>query len=220
LFPEKKSLRRKKIPRRRCKLEITASLVKELRERTGVGMMDCKKALQESEGDLQSAIDYLRKKGIATAKKRGGRVTSKGQVQSYIHGGGKIGVLVEVNSETDFSAKTDDFSEFMKNIAMQIAATNPIAVDRAGLPPHILEKEKEIYMTQARESGKPEKVWDNMVEGRLKKFYSEACLLEQPFVKNPDITVQDLLNELMAKTGENIVIRRFVRYQLGESDDR
>jgi elongation factor Ts len=147
-------------------------------------------------------------------------VASEGLVQSYIHGGGKIGVLVEVNSETDFSAKTNDFSEFVKNIAMQIAATNPIAIDRAGLPPHILEKEKEIYMTQARESGKPEKVWDKMAEGRLKKFYSEACLLEQPFVKNPDITVQDLLNELMAKTGENIVIRRFVRYQLGESDDR
>jgi elongation factor Ts len=164
----------KKIPRRRYKLEITASLVKELRERTGVGMMDCKKALQESEGDLQSAIDYLRKKGIATAKKRGGRVASEGLVQSYIHGGGKIGVLVEVNSETDFSAKTNDFSEFVKNIAMQIAATNPIAIDRAGLPPHILEKEKEIYMTQARESGKPEKVWDKMAEGRLKKFYSEA----------------------------------------------
>jgi elongation factor Ts len=220
LFPEKKSLRPRKIPRRRYKLEINASLVKELRERTGVGMMDCKKALLESGGDLQSAIDYLRKKGIATAKKRGGRVTSEGLVQAYIHGGGKIGVLVEVNSETDFSAKTNDFSEFVKNIAMQIAATNPIAVDRVGIPPHILEKEKEIYMTQARESGKPEKVWDKMVEGRLKKFYSEACLLEQPFVKNPDITVQDLLNELMAKTGENIVIRRFVRYQLGESDDR
>jgi elongation factor Ts len=201
-------------------LEISASLVKELREKTGVGMMDCKKALQESEGDLQSAVDYLRKKGIATAKKRGSRVTSEGQVQAYIHGGGKIGVLVEVNSETDFSAKTNDFSEFVKNIAMQIAAANPIAIDRDGIPSHVLEKEKEIYMSQARESGKPEKIWDKMVEGRLKKFYSEACLLEQPFIKNPDITVQDLLNDLVAKTGENIVIRRFVRYQLGDSDDR
>ncbi len=201
-------------------MEISAALVKELREKTGVGMMDCKKALQESGGDLQSAIDYLRKKGIATAKKRGGRQTSEGQVQSYIHGGGKIGVLVEVNSETDFSAKTNDFSEFVKNLAMQIAATNPLAVDREGIPAHVLEKEKEIYMTQAKESGKPEKVWEKMVEGRLKKFYSETCLLEQPFVKNPEITVQDLLNDLMAKTGENIVVRRFVRYQLGEADDR
>jgi elongation factor Ts len=201
-------------------LEISASLVKELREKTGVGMMDCKKALQESGGNLQAAIDYLRKKGIATAKKRGGRVTSEGLVQSYIHGGGKIGVLVEVNCETDFSAKTNDFSEFVKNVAMQIAATSPVAIDREGIPPHILDKEKEIYMTQAKESGKPEKVWDKMVDGRMNKFYSEACLLEQPYVKNPDITVQDLLNELMAKTGENIVIKRFVRFQLGESDER
>ena len=201
-------------------MEISASLVKDLREKTGVGMMDCKKALQEAGGDLQAAIDYLRKKGIATAKKRGGRATSEGQVQAYIHGGGKIGVLVEVNCETDFSAKTSDFSEFVKNVAMQIAATNPISIDREGVEPQTLEKEKEIYMTQAKESGKPEKVWDKIVEGKLKKFYSESCLLEQPFVKNPDITVQDLLNELMAKTGENILIRRFSRYQLGESDDR
>jgi elongation factor Ts len=220
LFPEKKRRRGKKILRRRYKLEISASLVKELREKTGVGMMDCKKALQESEGDVQSAIDYLRKKGIATAKKREGRVTSEGQVQAYIHGGGKIGVLVEVNSETDFSAKTNDFSEFVRNIAMQIAATNPLAIDRAGIPSQVLEKEKEIYMSQATESGKPEEVWDMMVEGRLKKFYSEACLLEQPFIRNPDITVQELLNDLVAKTGENIVIKRFVRYQLGESDER
>jgi elongation factor Ts len=212
--------KRKKALERRCKLEISASIVKELREKTGVGMMDCKKALQESSGDLQAAIDYLRKKGIATAKKRGSRVTSEGQVQSYIHGGGKIGVLVEVNCETDFSAKTSDFSEFVKNVAMQIAATNPISIDREGVPPQTLEKEKEIYTTQAKESGKPEKVWDKIVEGKMKKFYSEVCLLEQPFVKNPDMTVQDLLNELMAKTGENILIRRFSRYQLGESDDR
>jgi elongation factor Ts len=220
LSPGKRRLKRKKTLERRCKLEISASLVKDLREKTGVGMMDCKKALQESGGDLQSAIDYLRKKGIATAKKRGGRVTSEGQVQSYIHAGGKIGVLVEVNCETDFSAKTTDFSEFVKNVAMQIAATNPISIDREGVEPQTLEKEKEIYMTQAKESGKPEKVWDKIVEGKMKKFYSESCLLEQPFVKNPDITVQDLLNELVAKTGENILIRRFSRYQLGESDDR
>jgi elongation factor Ts len=201
-------------------LDINATLVKELREKTGVGIMDCKKALAESAGDIQRAIDYLRKKGIATAKKRGGRATSEGQIASYIHGGGKIGVLVEVNSETDFSAKTEDFSEFVKNVAMQIAASNPLAVDREGLPPDVVEREKEIYATQAKESGKPEKVIEKMVEGKMKKFYSEACLLEQPYVRDPDITVQDLLNGLIAKTGENIVIRRFTRYQLGESDER
>jgi len=197
-------------------LDIHAALVKELREKTGVGMMDCKKALAEAEGDIQRAIDYLRKKGIATAKKRGGRAASEGRIASYIHGGGKIGVLVEVNSETDFSAKTPDFSDFVKNMAMQIAASGPLCVDREGLAPEIVEREKEIYATQARESGKPEKVIEKMVEGKLKKFYSEACLLDQAYVKNPDITVQDLLNELIAKTGENIVIRRFVLYQLGE----
>jgi len=201
-------------------LDINATLVKELREKTGVGIMDCKKALAEAEGDIQRAIDYLRKKGIATAKKRGGRATSEGQIASYIHAGGKIGVLVEVNSETDFSAKTQDFSDFVKNMAMQVAASNPLSVEREGLPADVLEREKEIYATQAKESGKPEKVIEKMVEGKMKKFYSEACLLEQPYVKNPDITVQDLLNELIAKTGENIVIRRFARYQLGESDER
>ena len=201
-------------------MDISAALVKELREKTGVGMMDCKKALAEADGDIQRAIDYLRKKGIATAKKRGGRATSEGQIASYVHAGGKIGVLVEVNSETDFSAKTQDFSDFVKNIAMQVAASNPLSVDREGVPTDVLEREKEIYATQAKESGKPEKVIEKMVEGKMKKFYSEACLLEQPYVKNPDITVQDLLNELIAKTGENIVIRRFARFQLGESDER
>jgi elongation factor Ts len=199
-------------------LEISAALVKELREKTGVGMMDCKKALMESKGQMEQAIEYLRKKGIATAQKRGGRATSEGQVQAYIHGGGKIGVLVEVNSETDFTGKTPDFTEFVRNIAMQIAATSPLSVDREGVPPAVVEKEKEIYLTQARESGKPEKVLEKIVEGKMKKFYSDVCLLEQPFVKNPDITVQDLVNEMMAKTGENIVVRRFVRYQLGEPD--
>ncbi|MDD5204273.1 MAG: translation elongation factor Ts [Desulfobacterales bacterium] len=199
-------------------MEISAALVKELREKTGVGMMDCKKALAETGGQIEQAIDYLRKKGIATAQKRGGRATTEGQVQSYIHAGGKIGVLVEVNSETDFTGKTPDFTEFVKNIAMQIAATNPLAVDRAGLPPAVVEREKEIYFTQAKESGKPEKVHEKIVEGKLKKFYSEVCLLEQPFVKNPDITVQDLVNDMMAKTGENIVVRRFTRFQLGEAD--
>ena len=201
-------------------MDINATLVKELREKTGVGMMDCKKALQESKGDLTLAVEYLRKKGIATAKKRGGRTTSEGQVASYIHPGAKIGVLVEVNCETDFSGKTEDFSAFVKNIAMQIAAANPLSVDRDGIPASVLEKEREIYASQAKESGKPDKVIEKIVEGKMTKFSSEACLLEQPYVKNSDIKVQDLLNELMAKTGENIVIRRFARYQLGESDER
>jgi len=199
-------------------LEINAAQVKALREKTGVGIMDCKKALRECEGDIDKAVDYLRKKGIATAKKRGGRSTSEGQIQSYIHAGGKIGVLVEVNCETDFSAKTDDFSEFVRNLAMQIAATNPVSIDREGIPADVLEKEKDIYGTQAKESGKPEKVIEKIVEGKMKKFYSEACLLEQTYVKNSDMTIQDLLNEMMAKTGENIIVRRYVRYQLGELD--
>jgi elongation factor Ts len=200
-------------------LEISASQVKELREKTGVGMMDCKKALKECKGDVKQAIDFLRKKGIATAKKRGGRQTSEGLVQSYIHAGGKIGVLVEVNCETDFSAKTDDFANFAKDIAMQIAATNPVSVDREGLSAETLEREGEIYATQAKESGKPEKVIEKIVEGKMKKFYSEVCLLEQAFVKNPDNSIQDLVTDLMAKTGENVMISRFARFQLGESDD-
>jgi elongation factor Ts len=199
-------------------LDITASLVKELREKTGVGMMDCKKALAECSGDMEKAIDFLRKKGIATAQKRGGRAVSEGQIQSYIHAGGKIGVLVEVNCETDFSGKTDEFTEFVKNLAMHIAATNPMAIDQEGISSDILAREKEIYMTQAAESGKPEKVLEKIVEGKMKKFYSEACLLQQQYVKNPDMTIQDLLNEMIAKTGENIVVRRFIRYQLGEAD--
>jgi len=194
-------------------------MIKELREKTGVGIMDCKAALKDCDGDMNKAIDYLRKKGIATAKKRGGRATSQGQVQSYIHAGGKIGVLVEIDCETDFSAKTEDFTNFAKDMAMQVAATMPIAIDRENVPADILEREKDIYATQARDSGKPEKIIDKIVEGKLKKFFSEACLLEQPFVKNPDVTVQDLLNEIMAKTGENVIIRRFARFQLGESDD-
>jgi elongation factor Ts len=199
-------------------LAISTALIKDLREKTGVGIMDCKNALAESDGDINKAIEYLRKKGIATAKKRGGRVTSQGQVASYIHAGGKIGVLLEVNCETDFTGKSEDFAEFVKDASMQIAATNPIAIDRENVPQDVLEKEKEIYASQAKESGKPEKVIEKIVDGKLKKFFSEVCLLEQPFVKNPDIKIQDLLNEMMAKTGENIVIRRFARFQLGDSD--
>ena len=200
-------------------MAISTSLIKELREKTGVGIMDCKTALKECDGNINKAIEYLRKKGIATAKKRGGRATSQGQVQSYIHAGGKIGVLVEVNCETDFTGKTEDFVNFVKDIAIQIAATSPIAVDRETVPKDILEKEKDIYATQAKTSGKPDKVIDKIVDGKLKKFFSEVCLLEQPFVKDTEITVQDLLNEMIAKTGENILIRRFVRFQLGEFDE-
>jgi elongation factor Ts len=197
-------------------LEISAEQVKELREKTGVGIMDCKKALAECEGDLEKAVDHLRKKGIATAKKRGGRTVSEGQVTSYIHAGGKIGVLVEVNCETDFTGKSDDFGEFARNLAMHIAATNPLAVDRESVPEDVLSRERDIYATQAKESGKPEKIIEKIVDGKMNKFYAEACLLEQPYVKNPDITIQDLLNEMIAKTGENIVLRRFARFQLGD----
>jgi len=201
------------------KLNITTEMIKDLREKTGVGIMDCKVALKECDGDIKAAVDYLRKKGIATAKKRSSKTTSNGQVQSYIHGGGKIGVLVEVNCETDFTGRTDDFTEFAKNLAMQIAATNPVSVDRETVPEEVLQREKEIYATQARETGKPEKVIEKIVEGKLNKFYSEACLLDQPFVKNPDITIQDYLNEMIAKTGENIVIKRFARFQLGDENE-
>ena len=197
-------------------MEITAGQVKELREKTGVGIMDCKTALKECDGDMEKAVDFLRKKGIATAQKRGGRTVSEGQVASYIHLGGKIGVMVEINCETDFSGKTDDFTEFARNIAMHIAATNPVAVDRENLPEDLIAREREIYASQAKDSGKPEKIIEKIVDGKMNKFYSEACLLEQAYVKNPDISVQDLLNEMIAKTGENIVIRRFTRYQLGE----
>jgi len=199
-------------------LEISASLVKELRGKTGVGVMDCKTALKECNGEIDQAVDFLRKKGIATAQKRGGRVTSEGQVQAYIHPGGKIGVMVEVNCETDFSGKSKDFTDFVKNVSMHIAAANPISIDREGISSEVLTKEKEIYSTQAKDSGKPDKIIDKIVEGKIKKYYSEVCLLEQAYVKNPDITIMDLLNELMAKTGENVIIKRFTRFQLGEGD--
>ena len=199
-------------------MEISTQLVKELREKTGVGIMACKNALQESAGDIDKAVEILRKKGIAKAQKREGRIASEGQIQSYVHMGGKIGVLVEVNCETDFSAKTEDFTNFSKNLAMQIAATNPIAISADTLPSEIVEGEREIYRDQALRSGKPEKVIEKIVEGKLKKFYSEVCLLNQDYIKDPDKTIEDLLNELKAKTGENIVISRFVRFQLGVHD--
>ncbi|HUV59370.1 MAG TPA: translation elongation factor Ts [Desulfatiglandales bacterium] len=196
-------------------MKISIQSVKELRETTGVGIMDCKNALREAGGDNNKAIDILRKKGIAKSQKREGRIASEGQIQSYVHMGGKIGVLVEVNCETDFSAKTEDFTNFSKNLAMHIAATNPISISPEDLPSEIVEREKEIYSDQALQSGKPEKVVEKIVEGKLKKFFSEACLLNQAYVKDPDITIQDLLNELKAKTGENIIIKRFIRFKLG-----
>jgi elongation factor Ts len=198
-------------------LGISSEQVKELREKTGVGIMACKNALQETDGDITAAIEILRKKGIAKAQKREGRSASEGQIQAYVHMGGKIGVLVEVNCETDFSAKTDDFTRFTKDLAMQVAATNPMSISSDELPQEIVEREKEIYRAQALDSGKPEKVVDKIVEGKLKKFFTDVCLIDQPYVKDPNLTIQDLLNELKAKTGENIVIKRFARFQLGQS---
>ncbi|HDM77762.1 MAG TPA: translation elongation factor Ts [Deltaproteobacteria bacterium] len=191
-------------------------MVKELRDKTNAGMMDCKKALQETGGDIKKAIDYLRQKGLAVAQKRAGRTTSEGMVQSYIHAGGRIGVLVEVNCETDFTAKSEAFQEFVKNLAMHIAATNPLGITREDVPEEVVEREREIYKKQALDSGKPEHIVEKIVTGKMEKFYKESCLLEQAYVKDPDITVQDYLNELIGKTGENIIIRRYTRYQLGE----
>lgn len=196
--------------------EITAAMVKELREKTGAGMMDCKKALQEAEGDFEKAVELLRKKGIAKAAKRAEREANEGVVTAYIHPGSKLGALVEVNCETDFVAKTDDFQEFAKNIAMHIAASNPLAISREDLDQTLLEKEKEIYREQALASGKPEHIVDKIVEGRLEKYFSEVCLLEQPYVKDPDKTIKELLTETIAKVGENINIKRFARFRIGE----
>jgi len=197
-------------------VEISAKLVKDLRDKTGTGMMDCKEALAASGGDMAKAVEFLRKKGLATAQKRAGRATSEGAIASYIHTGSKLGVMVEVNSETDFVAKNDRFQEFAKNIAMHIAASNPLGIRPEDVPPEIVAKEREIYAAQARETGKPEKVIEKIVEGKLKKFFEDSCLLNQPYVRNPDITVGDLLNDLIAKIGENISIKRFVRFQVGE----
>lgn len=195
---------------------VDASTVKELRERTGAGMMDCKKALVETNGDMEKAIEILREKGLASAAKKAGRIASEGIVDSYIHGGGRIGVLIEVNSETDFVAKNEGFRAFVKDMAMQVAASNPLYVSREQVDPSVIEKEKEIYRAQALNEGKPEKIIDKMVEGRIEKYYKEICLLEQPFIKDPDKNVQDVLTDLIAKIGENISIRRFVRYEMGE----
>jgi elongation factor Ts len=195
---------------------IEASAVKELRERTGAGMMDCKKALTETNGDMEKAIEVLREKGLAAAAKKAGRIASEGIVDSYIHGGGRIGVLIEVNSETDFVAKNEEFRQFVRDMAMQVAASNPLYVKREEVDQQLIEKEREIYRAQALNEGKPEKIVEKMVEGRVEKYYKEICLLEQPFIKDTDKTVQDVLTGMIAKIGENLSIRRFVRFEKGE----
>ena len=200
--------------------DITAQMVKELRERTGAGMMDCKNALTETRGDIEAAVDALRKKGLAAAAKKAGRVTAEGAVGSYIHAGGKIGVLVEVNCETDFVARTDQFQELVRDIAMHVAATDPRFVRREEVTPDALERERAIFREQALASGKPANVVERIVEGKMEKYYSEFVLLEQPFVKNPDLTVGQLIAEKVGKIGENIQVRRFARYKLGEGIEK
>lgn len=195
---------------------ITAEMVKELRERTGAGMMDCKKALNETNGDMNKALEFLREKGLAAAAKKSGRIAAEGLVDAYIHGDGRIGVLVEVNIETDFAAKNEDFKSFVKDVAMQIAAAKPEYIKREEVPADLIEKEKEILRAQALNEGKPEKIVDKMVEGRIEKYYKEVCLLEQPFIKDPDKTIQQIMTEKIATIGENISIRRFVRFERGE----
>ena len=196
---------------------ISATMVKQLREKTGAGIMDCKEALAECDGDISKSIDFLRKKGLATASKRSGRVMREGVIKSYIHTGSKLGVLVEIDCETDFVAKNDDFLEFAKNIAMHIAATNPVGIRPEDVPEEIINKEKEIYRAQALETGKPEKIVDKIAEGKLQKFYKDNCLMGQAYVRDPSVTIDDLLNALIAKIGENITVKRFVRFQVGES---
>lgn len=196
--------------------KITAALVKELRERTGAGMMDCKRALVEKDGDIEAAVELLRETGLAAAAKKAGRIATEGLVDAYIHAGGKIGVLIEVNCETDFVAKTDDFQELVRDIAMHIAAQNPTYVSAEEIPADVVAKEKEILRAQALNEGKPEKIVDKMVEGRIEKFFADICLLEQPFVRDPDITVGALITSKIASIGENISVRRFERFVLGE----
>ncbi len=196
---------------------ISATMVKQLREMTGAGIMDCKQALTQCDGEVEKAVVFLRKKGLATAQKRSGRATSNGTITSYIHMNGKIGVLVEVACETDFVAKTEDFKTFSKNIAMHVAATNPVSITPEDVPSEIVEKEKEIYRGQALETGKPENIIEKIAEGKLQKFYKENCLLNQAYVRDPDLTVQDVLNELVGKIGENIAIKQFSRFQIGAS---
>ena len=198
---------------------ISATMVKQLREKSGAGMMDCKQALVECDADIDKAVDFLRKKGLATAQKRAGRAMMEGTIQSYIHMGGKLGVLVEVNCETDFVAKNEDFVQFAKNIAMHIAATNPLGVRPEDVSEETVQRERDIYQAQAAETGKPENVITKIVDGKMNKFFKENCLLNQAYVRDPDLTVEDVLNELIAKIGENITIKRFVRFQTGETQE-
>lgn len=197
-------------------MNITSAMVKQLRDKTGAGMMDCKEALTASEGDFEKAVDYLRKKGMSAATKRSSKAAKEGTVASYIHMGGKIGVMVEVNCETDFVAKTADFQAMAKDLAMHVAAANPLYLKPEEIPGDALEREKEIYRSQAAAEGKPEKIWEKILEGKLKKYYEDVCLLNQKFIKNQDITVETMVTNMMAKTGENIIVRRFARFQLGE----
>ena len=199
-------------------MSIDAKTVKELRDKTGAGMMDCKNALKDSEGNIEQAIDYLRKTGIAKAEKKGSRDTKEGIIYSYIHAGGRLGVLIEVNCETDFVAKTDGFVELSHNLAMQIAATNPIALERESIPESVISREKEIYADQAKSSGKPENIIEKMVDGRMNKFFQENCLMEQAYIKDSEKKVLDLLTESIATLGENITISRYTRFAVGESD--
>ena len=198
-------------------MSIDAKLVKTLREKTGAGMMDCKRALVETKGDLEKAVDHLRKTGIAKAERKGTRETKEGLVYSYIHAGGRLGVLVEVNCETDFVAKTDRFQDLVHNLSMQIAATNPQALDPESLTEDVVAREKNIYAEQAQSSGKPANIIEKMVEGRINKFYQEVCLMEQTYIKNPDKKVKDLITESIASLGENISINRYIRFAIGES---
>jgi len=196
--------------------EISAAVVKELRDKTGAGMMDCKNALKESDGDMEKAVDVLRTKGIARASKKADRAVNEGRIEAYIHPGSKLGVLVEINCETDFVAKTDDFSSFARDVAMQIAASSPSFVKREDVDQNSIDQEMKIYREQAKEQGKPENIIDKIAAGKLDKFYSEICLLEQPFVKDPDKTIENLVAETIAKLGENITISRFARFKIGE----
>lgn len=195
---------------------ISAELIKDLRQRSGAGILDCQKVLKESDGNIEKAVEFLRKKGLATAAKKQGRATSEGTIGAYIHTGGKVGVMIEINCETDFVAKTSDFQKIVKDLAMHVTAACPQYISREEVPEDVKNKEKEIYASQAKKSGKPDKIIDRIVEGKMGKFYGEICLLEQPFVKEPDCPVKDILARAIAKLGENITIRRFVRYQLGQ----
>ncbi len=199
---------------------ITAEMVKELRQTTGAGMMDCKKALVETKGNIEEAVDYLREKGLAAAAKKAGRIASEGVVEAYIHAGGRVGVMVELNCETDFVAKTDNFKTLARDIAMQIAAANPACVRREEVDPAVLEHEREILRAQALNEGKPANIVEKMITGRVEKYYKDVCLMEQTFIKNPDQTITQLINENISKIGENISIRRFTRYQLGEGMEK